>query len=160
RARDDFDRVIALKPDHFEAHHHRGHAHEGLGQAQKAIDDFSSALRGQPKNAHLYHVRGRNYLLLGDHAKAVEDLNRALELKLGSKAEEANACHNLAWIRVAGPGEFRASDKALPLAQKAVELVPDSGPYRHTLGVVHYRLGQYQEAVGALECGIKKNKGK
>jgi WD40 repeat protein/Flp pilus assembly protein TadD len=159
KARNDFNRVIALKADHFEAHHHRGHAHEGLGQAQKAIDDFSSALKGQPQNAHLYHVRGRNYLLLGDHAKAVEDLNRALELKLRSKAEEANACNDLAWIRVAGPAEFRAPDKALPLARKAVELVPDSWPYCHTLGVAHYRLGRYQEAVQALECGIKNNKG-
>src|SRR5262249_13166767 len=127
--RDDFDRAIALKPDHFEAYHHRGHAHEGLGQAQKAVDDFSAALKGQPQNAHLYHVRARNYLQLKDHAKAVEDLNRALELKLVDNREQANACNSLAWIYAAGPAEFRAPDKALPLAQKAVELAPDNWAY-------------------------------
>jgi WD40 repeat protein/tetratricopeptide (TPR) repeat protein len=159
KARDDLDRAIALKPDHFEAYHHRGHAHEGLGQAQEAIDDFSSALRGQPRNAHLYHARGRNYLRLKDHAKAVEDLNRALELKLGSEAEEATARNDLAWIHVAGPAEFRAPDKALALARRAVELAPDRWASCHTLGVAHYRLGQYKEAVGALERGVNNNRG-
>jgi tetratricopeptide (TPR) repeat protein len=159
KACDDLDRAIALKPNHFEAYHHRGHAHEGLGQVQKAIDDFSAALKGQPQNAHLYHVRGRNYLQLQVHAKAVKDLNRALELKLGNKAEEASACNSLAWIHVAGPAEFRTPDRALPLAQRAGELAPDSWAYCHTLGVVHYRLGQYKEAVEALERGVKNNKG-
>jgi tetratricopeptide (TPR) repeat protein len=159
KARDDFDRAIALKADHFEAHHHRGHAHEGLGEAHKAIDDFSAALRGQPQNAHLYYARGRNYSRLKEYAKAMKDLNRALELKLASKAEQANACNSLAWIQVAGPAEFRAPEKALPLAQKAVELAPDNRAYCHTLGMVHYRLSQYKEAVEALERGIKNNKG-
>jgi tetratricopeptide (TPR) repeat protein len=103
-------------------------------------------------------MRGQNYVRLKDHAKAVEDLNRALEFKLGSKAEEANACNSLAWIYVAGPAEFRAPDKALPLAQKAVEQAPDNRAYCHTLGVVYYRLVQYKEAVDALERGVKSNK--
>jgi serine/threonine protein kinase/WD40 repeat protein/tetratricopeptide (TPR) repeat protein len=159
KARDDFNRVIALEPDHSEAYHLRGHAHEGLGQAQKAIDDFSSALEGQPQNAHLFYARSRNYLLLKDHANAVDDLTRALELKLKDKPEQAEACNNLAWIYVAGPAPFRDPDKAQPLAQKAVELAPDRWEHCHTLGVVHYRLGKYEEAVEALERGIKNNNG-
>jgi tetratricopeptide (TPR) repeat protein len=159
KARADLDRAIALKPDHFEAYHHRGHAHEGLGQAEKAIEDFSAALKGEPQNAHLYQVRGRNYLQLQDHARAVEDLNRALELKLSNKVEEAAACNNLAWIHVAGPAKFRAPDRALSLAKRAGELVPDSPAYCHTLGVAHFRLGQYREAVAALERSVKNNRG-
>jgi tetratricopeptide (TPR) repeat protein len=158
RARDDFNQAIDLKPDHFEAYHQRGHAHEGLGQAQKAIDDFTAALKGQPQNAHLYHARGENYLHLRDYVKAVEDLNRALQFQLTNRAEEARACNNLAWIFVVGPPDFRAPDKALPLARKAVELAPDNWAYCHTLGVAHYRLGQYKEAVEALDRGIKSNK--
>jgi serine/threonine protein kinase/Tfp pilus assembly protein PilF/WD40 repeat protein len=159
KARDDFDRAIALKPDHFDAYHHRGHTHERLGQAQKAIDDFSTALKGQPKDAHLHHVRGLNYLQLKEYAKAVQDLNRALELKLGRKDEEANACYHLARIYVAGPAEFRAPDKALPRAKKAVELAPDKWAYCHTLGVVQYRQGQYKEAVTTLEKSLAVGKG-
>ena len=158
KARDDFNRAIALKSDHFEAYHHRGHVHERLGQTQEAIDDFSSALKGQPENAHLYHMRGRNYQSLKEYAKAVEDLNRALQFKLPNNAENADACNSLAWIHVAGPEEFRAPDKALPLAQKAVELAPERWAYCHTLGVVHYRLGRHKEAVAALQRGIKNNK--
>ena len=158
KAVDDFNQAIALKPEYFEAYHHRGHAHERLGQAQKAIDDFSAALKGQPQSAHIFHARGQNYLWLKEYAKTVEDLNHALELKLGDKREQANACNILAWIHVAGPAEFRAPDKAIPLAQKAVELAPDSWPFCHTLGVVHFRLGQYKEAVEALERGVKNNK--
>src|SRR5262249_26175200 len=117
--------------------------------------DFSEALKRQPRNIHLYLVRAQNYLQLKQHAKAAEDLNRALALK----PERAFDCNNLAWILVTGPAEFRAPDKALPLAQKAVELAPDRWEYCHTLGVVHYRLGQYREAVAALERGVKNHKG-
>jgi serine/threonine protein kinase/WD40 repeat protein len=125
---------------------------------RQEVEKHSQAIGTNPNDAKAHYLRGRNYLRLKEYAKAVEDLNRALELKLGSKQEEANASNSLAWIRVAGPVEFRDPDKALPLAQKAVELAPNSRAYCHTLGVVNYRLGQYKEAVEALERGVKNNK--
>jgi hypothetical protein len=42
-------------------------------------------------------------------------------------------------------------DKALVLARLAVKRDPSSGSYRNTLGVAHYRLGQWRDAAAVLE---------
>src|SRR5262249_60275181 len=66
------------------------------------------------------------------------------------------ALNELAWIYATGPAEARAPEKALPLAQKAVHLSPNTGNYRNTLGVVHYRLGQFEAAVDELQPAIQE----
>ncbi|HEV2948439.1 MAG TPA: tetratricopeptide repeat protein, partial [Gemmataceae bacterium] len=71
----------------------------------------------------------------------------------------AFALNELAWIHATGPTEVRSPEKALPLAQKAVHLSQNSGTYRNTLGVVHFRLGQFEAAVDELQRAIQDNKG-
>jgi tetratricopeptide (TPR) repeat protein len=98
-------------------------------------------------------------IILGDLREeslraAIEQYKRAVE----NNPNNARACNNLAWIYATGPEKLRAPDKALPLAQKAVELAPENAGYCNTLGVVHYRLGRYKDAVEALERGINNNK--
>jgi tetratricopeptide (TPR) repeat protein len=44
----------------------------------------------------------------------------------------------------------------LPLALKAVEL---NRTNQNTLGVVYYRLGQWQKAIESLEAGLRANAG-
>ncbi len=41
--------------------------------------------------------------------------------------------------------------QAVELAQKAVELAPASGMYWNTLGVAHYRNGEFQAAIKSLK---------
>jgi serine/threonine protein kinase/WD40 repeat protein/tetratricopeptide (TPR) repeat protein len=149
---------IGLTPYHPEPYRLRGHVHHYLGQFQKATDDFSEALRWQsssPKRRSLlYEVRAENYLRLKLHAEAVADLQKALELN----ADNPSACNTLAWLYVVGPEELRDPTKALCLAQKAVKLKPAEETYFNTLGVVHYRLGQYPPAVVWLERSLRKSR--
>jgi uncharacterized protein HemY len=63
----------------------------------------------------------------------------------------------LAWIQVAGPQKFRDPTKALPLARRAVELAPDEPLCLNTLGVVYYRLGQWQQAAETLQASARAN---
>src|SRR5262249_50270345 len=49
-------------------------------------------------------------------------------------------------------------DVALRLAHKAVELEPHNYSYQNTLGVTHYRLGQYDEAARRLEANLPRNR--
>jgi WD40 repeat protein len=64
----------------------------------------------------------------------------------------------LAWVLVAGEERFRDPARALPLARRAVELAPDEPVCRNTLGVVYYRLGQWGEAVEALQAAARANR--
>jgi serine/threonine protein kinase/WD40 repeat protein len=70
---------------------------------------------------------------------------------LAENPNNAFACNQLAWLLLTGPEAFRDPKKALPLAQKAVQLFPKRGLYANTLGVAFYRLGQHQSAVDVLE---------
>jgi Flp pilus assembly protein TadD len=44
----------------------------------------------------------------------------------------------------------RDAGRAVAWAQRAVDLDPDEGNYRNTLGAAHYRAGQWNDAIEAL----------
>jgi tetratricopeptide (TPR) repeat protein len=60
--------------------------------------------------------------------------------------------HNgLAWFQATYPDpKVRESGQALTHAKKAVELAPSNGAFWNTLGVAHYRAGDWKAAVEAL----------
>ena len=66
----------------------------------------------------------------------------------------------LAWhlATIADP-KFRDEKWALELAKEAVRLVPNDGDFWNTLGVAHYRMGNWNEAVTVLEKAMELSKG-
>jgi len=68
------------------------------------------------------------------------------------KQRQALANNTEAW-RLATHPEAKSRDphRAVELAQQAVELAPKEGLYWNTLGVAHYRAGNYQDSIAALE---------
>src|SRR6185436_9523516 len=48
---------------------------------------------------------------------------------------------------------------AVELAQKAVELAPKDGAFWNTLGVAHYRAGDWKAAIDALEKSMELSQG-
>jgi WD40 repeat protein len=72
----------------------------------------------------------------------------------------APGTNELAWtmtnLRYAEPYQFRI---AVALALHAVQSEPTKGEFWNTLGVAHYRAGNWKEAVGALEKSIELRKG-
>jgi tetratricopeptide (TPR) repeat protein len=153
QARDEFNRALSLAPDHLEAYHYRGHVHEQLGECHAAVADFTAALQRQPHNAHFHERRGLAYYLLQEHEKALTDWQESLKLK----PDQAMVCNWLAWLHVAGPEKLRDAARALPLAEQAVRRVPGNTAYLTTLGAVHYRLQQYDQAVAKLiEAAARK----
>ena len=81
-------------------------------------------------------------------------VRRCLELE----PDQAQACTDLAWhlATIADPA-LRNPEQALPLAWNAVRLSPESPTCWNTLGAVLYHLGQYREAIGALQKSIHLN---
>jgi tetratricopeptide (TPR) repeat protein len=150
---------IALSPYHPEGYHQRGHIFEQLGRSREAIEDFTAALCWQPKDAkrqaHLLSARGQSYWRLNQVDSARADLQKALDLD----SNNAELCNTLAWFYVTAPENQRDPQKALPLAKKAVERSAGKWIFRNTLGVVYYRLGQYEAAVITLERSQRESQG-
>ncbi len=106
-------------------------------------------------DAPLYERRGQIHSRAHEFPEAMADFQKALQ----QDPNRALACNALAWIYVTGPTQLRDADKALPLALKATQLAPNDSDYQNTLGVVYYRLGQYQQAIDALERNVQNSKG-
>jgi tetratricopeptide (TPR) repeat protein len=82
------------------------------------------------------------------HDQYVEALRRS--------DNDAFSQNNLAWFLVTCPDEsFRDVDKAVQLAQSVVKIFPGAGTFWNTLGVVHYRRGEWKEAAVALKESIR-----
>jgi tetratricopeptide (TPR) repeat protein len=93
---------------------------------------------------------------LGRQAEATDPYRKALELG----PEDATVNNELAWFLATNP-EPRLRDPALAVrrAKKAVEARPQSGDYRNTLGVAHYRNGDDKAAITALESSMNLRAG-
>ena len=63
--------------------------------------------------------------------------------------------NNQAWTLATHPEpKNRDADRAVKLAREAVELVPKHAYYWNTLGVAHYRAGNWKEAIVALDTSL------
>jgi WD40 repeat protein len=123
-------------------------------------------LAANPYDAHASLQRGRARAQLGDKTRAVDDFAHALAL-IGPGRKEFFAAvpisvvafelNDRAWQWAAKPpsgSDARAARFALFLAENAVALAPEQWLYWNTLGVVHYRLGNYVEAEKHLERSL------
>ena len=86
-----------------------------------------------------------------------DDINWYLQQILKTNPDQADLSMELAWVQVMGPTKLRNATKALPLARRAVALAPDEPLCLNTLGVVYYRLGQWQEAADTLQASAQTN---
>ena len=72
----------------------------------------------------------------------------------------AGAHNDLAWLLATCPdAKLRDPDQAVELAKKAVQLAPKVGSYWKTLGVAHYRAGDWKAAVAALDKSLELRQG-
>jgi tetratricopeptide (TPR) repeat protein len=153
----DFTQAIALNPKDALAWTSRGCVYcDDLDQYDKAVTDFSRALELDPKHARAYYLRARAWSLLAHYAQARADFQTFLELA------PANAySHNaLAWLLATCPDDkLRDPQQAVRLADKAVQLAPEAGACWRTLGVAHYRAGDWQAAGVALGKSVELENG-
>jgi tetratricopeptide (TPR) repeat protein len=148
----DHTKAIQLGPNYAFAWYSRGWVHQNLKQWDKALADYTRAIELDPKNAPTLHNRGDVYAELGQPDRAIADYTRAISLD----PNDALAHNSLAWQLATAPDpKMRDPGRALMSAKKAVELAPKEGAYWNTLGVAHYRAGEYPAAVAALKKSLE-----
>src|SRR5262249_17801277 len=88
--------------------------------------------------------------------EAIACYKKAIELD----PKYANAHNSLAWLLATCQDlKFRDPKRAVALARKAVEGAPKEGGYWNTLGVAHYRAGDWMAATAALERSMQLRDG-
>jgi WD40 repeat protein len=154
--------ALALSPMNGHAYRQRSIAYSRLGEERTALADLTSALAWLParewQRGDVLLRRAQQFAVLGNLARAQADIEELVERKLELPSElgpvAAFVCNQLAWRCVEGPDRLADPRKALPLARKAVSLIPDEPTYWNTLGVVYYRSGLLDEAIRALEHSL------
>jgi tetratricopeptide (TPR) repeat protein len=144
----DFAKAIELDPKFKDAWHDRSGAHAVLGKWQRAAAEFAQATERFPGDLELWCAYACTLLLAGD----AEGYRRvcAEVLHANAQATDPQTGYVLARMVSLAPGTADRA-QAVAWAQKAVAANPRRAWYLHTMGVAHYRAGQFDQAVRRLE---------
>jgi serine/threonine protein kinase/Tfp pilus assembly protein PilF len=119
------------------------------GRAEPAgLVEFARALvRERPRDEQAWKLLAVAYDAAGRHAEALADFEDAVR-----RWPDAATTHNrLAWLlATCRDPSLRDPPRAVAVARRAVELDPPAAWYWNTLGVAHYRAGDWPAAVAAL----------
>ncbi len=92
---------------------------------------------------------GRSRELAQDYIDEAKGLLREAGLRAG---EDPKALNHVAWVLATCPDQrLRDARQAVELAKKAVDMRPEKNAYWNTLGVALYYVGNWKEAIDALE---------
>src|SRR5207249_615378 len=137
-----FNNAIELEPKKADYHINLGYALGLQGKVEEAVAAYEEALRLRPEEASAHHAFAcflRD--IKHDYEGAITSFNRAINLD----PKNANAHRSLAWLlATCSDVKFRDLSRAVVLAKKAVELAPNDPAYFSTLGVAHYRVGDWK----------------
>jgi tetratricopeptide (TPR) repeat protein/serine/threonine protein kinase len=152
----DYTKAIELDQKRASVWYDRGNAYNELKQYDKAVADFSKVIELDPKDVSAWDNRGTAYQRLGQYDKAIADFSQTIALN----PRDAQWHNLLAWLLATCPdAKQRDPKRAVELAQKAVHLAPDDGNYWNTLGMAHYRTGDWKAAALAIQTSMEKAKG-
>jgi serine/threonine protein kinase/Flp pilus assembly protein TadD len=150
--------ALRLKSDDAVVHNNLGVALREAGRLDESIASCRQAIALDPKVGRFHYNLGLALEAQGDRRGAIaayRDAAATYAKAVESAPRNANHLNNLAWLLVTCPAaEVRDPTRALGLARAAVELTPNSASYWNTLGAAHYRVGDWQAALAALEKGF------
>jgi tetratricopeptide (TPR) repeat protein/serine/threonine protein kinase len=126
------------------------------GNLEQAVASYKQAIELDPKNGAFHSGLGAVLQSQGKTGEAIDCYRRAAKIT----PKSAWAHNLLAWTLVtcADP-KFRNATEAVEVARKAIELAPRSGVIWNTLGVAHYRAGDWQASLSALKKSRELRKG-
>ncbi len=139
------------------------HYLRALGLREKLVAECPDVPEYRQALAVMHRNLGSWQSDTGRHAEAGQSYRQALILqeKLVTEFPNMPGCYNvLAWQLVTCPDpKFRDPSRAVELAKKADQLSPENGNIWNTLGVAHYRTGNWKGAVASLKKSMALGEG-
>ena len=150
-----FDKAVELNSNYAVPYIYRGHVYGVRGLYSEAIADYNKALeigsRTADSHFNISYWRGRAWMEEGKIDRAITDYSRALEIN----PHNANAYNILAWLlATCSDAKYRDGVRAVELANKAVELVPQYYGFWDTLAAAYAEASLFQDAITAQEKAI------
>jgi serine/threonine protein kinase/tetratricopeptide (TPR) repeat protein len=146
--------------------------YHGRGQYGEAVRVYEETLAlmkatfgpDHPTTVGTMNDLARSYVALGRSADALTLYEQTLALRkarpgLDHPDTQASMNSLARLLATSSDPKVRNASRAVELARQAVELAPKVGHYWNTLGVAHYRGGDRQAAVAALEKSMKLRQG-
>jgi tetratricopeptide (TPR) repeat protein len=148
----DYTRVLASLPDDATLFSARAHAHQRLGDFQRAAADLSRAIQLAPQSPDAYAQRGNLAAEQGKYEQAMRDFQWAVEID----ANCADAYRGLAWLRATCTDpDIRSPEASLQAAERAAELSPaDDYLILDTIAAAHACGGNFDEAIRLEEKAL------
>jgi putative PEP-CTERM system TPR-repeat lipoprotein len=117
-------------------------------ETDQALNEYISILEHAPQELFAYLGLASIYEYKGDDDKTLAAYRQIIALAPQSPIGYNQVAYHLAQRQ-------EGLDEALALAQKSLELAPRSGGFLDTLGWVHFKRGEYNEAVRYLETAVE-----
>ena len=136
------------KPSRAEEINHTGVLLLNKGEFEPARLHFLGALMLEPANVNALQNLGACLRALGHNAAAEIISRRSVA---ASQGENPFCISNL------GVAQFtlKKYDEAIKSLNRALEMLPQSAPQYHNLGLVYYILGNYERALGLFEESLE-----
>jgi tetratricopeptide (TPR) repeat protein len=118
-------------------------------QEDKAIDQYKALLEKNPNQAGPHMLLGTIYDVQKRFDLAEKHYSKALDINPDFSA----AANNLAYLLAK---QDKNINKALSLAQRAKETLPDDPKIMDTLGFIYYKKGLYDNAIAEFTDSLEK----
>jgi tetratricopeptide (TPR) repeat protein len=113
-----------------------------------AVDMLTSAVKRFPSNTQLRFFLGSMHDRRGEVEKTIENMKLVIE-------QDQSHVQALNYLAYTYADNNRNLPEALQLSLRALELQPDDGYILDTVGWVHYKKGQYAQALKYLEAAFQ-----
>jgi tetratricopeptide (TPR) repeat protein len=143
----DYDKAIALNPKIAVFYNNRGNAFKDKGDLGRALADYNEAIALNPSLDSAYQSRGSYFRSRGEYAQAISDYNQAIRLNSKNASSLSGRCRTFALAD-------RELRQALDDCDAARRIAPDIPDIHNSRGLVHLKLGAFEEALKDYEFAI------
>ena len=150
-----FEKALTIDPLFSPAHDNLARLYLRQKNKDAIIRNLRETIAKQPKHVSIYLTLARILEIEQDFSQAISVYRRVLEQEPSLWV----AANNMAFLMTEHRPDHDDLLQALDLAKRVVSMRPTDPAAMDTLGWAHYHLGQYHEALRAIEQALARQPG-